>query len=278
MLRVGLIGYPVGHSLSPSFQQPALDALGIEARYDLWPTPPDEVPDRIMSLREPDVLGANVTVPHKAAVVRFLDEVSASGQRAGAVNTVIPRAGRLLGENTDIYGLARSLREAGLDAPGFSAILLGAGGAARGAVLALESLGAAQITVANRTLDRADALLALVPEISGEALALNADGALREVFRHADVVINATSLGWNDEDIPIDRGFLDELPSLAVVMDLTYRETPFLAAARARGLATIDGLPMLVYQGARSFELWTGRDAPVELMMAAALEARSTSS
>ena len=112
-LRLGLIGFPVSHSLSPSFQQPALDALGIDARYELWPTPADEVSARVTSLRAPDVLGANVTGPHKEAVAGVVDDVSAIAKRAGAVNTVISRAGRLTGENTDVPGLERSLREAG---------------------------------------------------------------------------------------------------------------------------------------------------------------------
>ncbi len=277
-VRLGLIGYPVSHSLSPSFQQPALDALGIDAVYELWPTPPDDVPARVESLRAPDVLGANVTVPHKQAVAALLDDISVEGQRAGAINTVIARAGRLRGENTDIPGLARSLRESGFDAPGFAAVLVGAGGASRGAVLALETLGAGHLTVVNRTIGNARELLTVVPEIDSDALALDDHDALASSLRRADLVINATSLGWKDGETPFDPVLFDELPESAVAFDLTYRETPFLLAARERGIRAVDGLAMLVYQGARSLELWTGRDAPVDLMLTAALEARSAAS
>lgn len=277
-VRLGLIGYPVSHSLSPAFQQPALDALGIEATYALWPTPPDAVAARVESLRAPDVLGANVTVPHKQAVAALLDEISIEGQRAGAINTVISRAGRLHGENTDISGLARSLRESGFDLSGFQVVLVGAGGASRGAVLALESLGAGTLTVVNRTIGNARDLLTVVPDIDAETVALDDREALAASLRRADLVINATSLGWKDAETPFDPALLDELPDSAVAFDLTYRETPFLSAARERGIRAVDGLSMLVYQGARSLELWTGRDAPVELMMSAAVEARSAAS
>ena len=108
-VRLGLIGYPVSHSLSPSFQQPALDALGLDATYELWPTSPEEAPARVASLRDADVLGANVTVPHKEAVASLIDELSTHGKRAGAINTVINRAGRLYGENTDITGMASNI-------------------------------------------------------------------------------------------------------------------------------------------------------------------------
>ncbi|MBX3071186.1 MAG: shikimate dehydrogenase [Thermomicrobiales bacterium] len=273
-VRLGLIGYPVEHSLSPSFQQPALNAMGIDAIYELWPTPPDEVPGRVASLRAPDVLGANVTVPHKEAARGLVDEVSVQGQRAGAINTVINDAGRLRGENTDIDGLAASLRESGFRDPGFTVVVLGAGGAARGALLALEALGAARLTIANRSQEKAAALLEVAPEIAGTASGL-AGAACEAALREADLLINTTSLGWKAGETPIDLTLLDLLPAGSVVFDLTYRETSLLQAAGQRGLKSVDGLAMLVYQGARSLELWTGREAPVDLMMAAAMEARS---
>lgn len=273
-LRLGLIGYPVSHSLSPAFQQPALDAMGIDAMYELWATPPETVHERVASLRSPDVLGANVTVPYKEAVAALVDDVSTAGQRAGAINTVVTTAGRLRGENTDIPGMARSLRESGINGAGFAAVVLGAGGAARGALLALESLGAARVTIANRSADKAVALTAVAPEIAGPVTELSGSG-FENALSDADVLINTTALGWNDGETPIDTALLGLLPAHAIVLDLTYRDTLLLTAARERGLKGVDGLAMLVYQGARSLELWTGRDAPVELMMAAAMEARS---
>jgi shikimate dehydrogenase len=272
--RLGLIGFPVEHSLSPAFQQPALDALGIDATYELWPTPPDQVADVMAALREPDVIGANVTVPHKQTVIPFLDELSDTALRAGAVNTIIPRNARLTGDNTDVPGLVRALREAGISEAGFSALLLGAGGAARGAMLALEALGVERVAIANRSPQRAGDIALLVPGIACQPVNL-LPSSLEVVLPTVDLVINATSLGWNPSESPISPDLLRYAREECLVADLTYRDTLLLNSARRYGLRTLDGLPMLVYQGARSLELWTGLDAPVPVMMAAAVEARS---
>ena len=273
-LRLGLIGFPVEHSLSPSFQQPALDALGIDATYELWPTPLEELEQRVATLRDEAVLGANVTVPHKQAVIPFLDQLSDIAARAEAVNTIINRNGKLYGDNTDVFGLARSLTDAGVNQAEFRAVVLGAGGAARGAVLALESLGASLITIANRTPSRAEALAATVPGVAVEITGLESP-ALLESMQAADLVINATSLGWKADEMPVSPAAITQLPKDCLVVDLTYRDTAFLEAAKQLQLRTLDGLPMLVYQGARSLELWTDRPVPVELMMRCALQARS---
>src|SRR5690242_7189756 len=152
----GLIGQPVAHSISPHFQQAAFDALGIAARYERWETAASGLVARVEALREPRFLGANVTVPHKKAVPSLLDEVDETARRAGAVNTIANRNGRLAGSNTDISGFRRALREAGgFDVSGARAIVLGAGGAARAVVLALEQEGAATVGVANRHAGRA---------------------------------------------------------------------------------------------------------------------------
>lgn len=276
-LRLGLIGFPVQHSISPAFQQPALDALGVEARYELWPTPLEELAERVASLREPDAIGANVTVPHKQHVIPFLDQLSVTATRAQAVNTIINRTGMLHGDNTDVFGLARSLTDAGINQQGFSAMVLGAGGAARGVLLALESMGAGRVTVANRTPSRAHELALAFPDCRIEAIGLD-DHGLPEAMESADLLINATSLGWNADELPVPQSMMTLLPIASLVVDLTYRDTTFLQVAKDRGLRTLDGLPMLVYQGARSLELWTQCDAPVELMMQRALDARSARS
>lgn len=273
-LQVGVIGDPVAHSLSPAMQQPALDALGIAATYELWPTTTEDLPARIMGLRAPDVLGANVTVPHKRAVMSLLDEVSPRARRAGAVNTIVRRGDRLLGENTDIDGFATALREVCPDPEGRDALILGAGGAARAVVLALESVSVSQIAVANRSGERLDQLVSDLAPTTVARVPYD-DTALRRAMEAATLVINATALGWNTGESPLSLDLIDALPVDALVVDLTYRETDLLAAARQRGLATLDGLPMLVYQGARSLELWTGRAAPVDLMLAAAAAARA---
>lgn len=272
--RLGLIGCPVAHSLSPSIQQPALDALTVAARYELWSTAVVDLPSRISGLRAPDVLGANVTVPHKLAVMHLLDEVSPVARRAGAVNTIVQRDGHLLGENTDVHGFGAALTEIDPDAAGRPTLILGAGGAARAVALALAERGGARITVANRDPARAGRLAAdLAPtsiRVSGYA-----DDELAAALAGATLLINATSVGWHADEAPLPLGLLDALPTGALVVDLTYRETALLAAARGRGLATLDGLSMLVHQGARSLELWTGRPAPIAIMIEAALRARA---
>lgn len=272
--RLGVIGDPVEHSISPAMQQPALDALGIDATYERWHTPLDALPDRIASLRAADVIGANVTVPHKEHVLPLVDEVSALAQRAGAVNTISNRDGRLLGDNTDVYGLARSLQQHVDVLDGCHAVVLGAGGAARAVVLSLEQVGATRISVLNRSLDRAERLrddLAPAPVVAVEA----DSPAARDALQTANLVINATALGWKRGETPLIAKQVAGLRSDALVVDITYRDTDLLEAARSRGLRTLDGLEMLVYQGARSLEIWTGFEPPVEIMMAAALTARA---
>jgi shikimate dehydrogenase len=272
--RVGVIGDPVAHSLSPAIQQPALDALGVPARYELWPTPAAELPARIAGLRAPDVLGANVTVPHKLAVMAHLDEVAPAARRAGAVNTIINERGRLRGENTDIHGFAASLGEVCSEPAARRVLLLGAGGAARAVVLALAGLGVATIVVANRDPARAGRLAA---DLAPAPLRLvgNDEATLRREVGQATLLINATSLGWHPGEAPLPLADLNVVPAGTLVVDLTYRDTDLLRAARARGLATLDGLGMLVHQGARALELWTGRPAPLPVMMAAGRAARA---
>lgn len=271
--RVGVIGDPVAHSLSPALHQPALDQLGIPATYERWHTPAAELPVRIAGLREPDVLGASVTVPHKIAVMGLVDEVSPLARRAGAVNTVVNRTGALFGDNTDVHGFATSVSEALNGEPPRLAVVLGAGGAARAVVLALEACGAGEIVVLNRDVTRAAGLARDLQPAPVRAATLD-DEPLRSELPRADVVVNATSLGWHAGETPLDLDLLGVLPPSALVADLTYRDTDLLNEAAARGLRTLDGLGMLVHQGARAFALWTGFPAPVETMLAAARRAK----
>jgi shikimate dehydrogenase len=271
-LRVGVIGDPVAHSISPAMHQPALDAMGINATYERWHTPLGELKVRIESLRDPHVLGSNVTVPHKMAVMQFIDEISEIGRRAGAVNTIVNRGGRLSGDNTDVYGFATSLVDAVPDAGDRAALILGAGGAARAVALALDQVGSRRIMIHNRNQERARQLGADLAPLS---LELIGDDCLPEAIGSARIVVNATALGWRSGETPIAVQLLSQSPQDALIADLTYRDTDLLLAARSRGLATLDGLPMLVHQGARALELWTGRTAPVEIMMRAALAART---
>jgi shikimate dehydrogenase len=272
--RLGVIGDPVAHSLSPALHQPALDLLRIPARYERWHTPGDQLPDRIASLREPLALGASVTVPHKVRVLDLVDDVSPAARRAGAVNTVVNREGWLTGDNTDIYGFGVSLREALPGAIPDVALVLGAGGAARAVVLALEASGVREIVVANRDSERVRRLVADLAPAPARPIPFD-DATLASELPRASVLVNATALGWHAGEMPLDARMLDLLPVTAVVADLTYRDTDLLIAAAARGLRTVDGLPMLVHQGARAFELWTGHPAPVATMLEAARRARS---
>jgi shikimate dehydrogenase len=268
-LAVGLIGYPVEHSLSPAFQQAAFDALGIPARYELWPTPPESLDERFRALRSPGVLGANVTVPHKRAAFARVDHVAGRARRAGAVNTVVNRDGVLYGDNTDVPGFLAPLRERGLPLAELAVVVLGAGGAARGILVALGEVGCRQVTVANRTAERAHELA-----VEFGVVAAPLDQRLAPHLARADLLVNATSVGWDGASLPLDATLLDALPATAIVYDLTYHDTPLLQAARRRGLETIDGLGMLVHQGAESFRLWTGQEPPLEVMWRAALAAR----
>jgi shikimate dehydrogenase len=272
--RLGVIGDPVAHSLSPALHQPALDQLGIPAVYERWHTTTADLESRVGGLRDPGSLGASVTVPHKIAVKDLLDEVSPAARRAGAVNTIVNRGGDLFGDNTDIYGFGVTVADGLGGRTPQVAIVLGAGGAARAVVLALEAAGAGEIMVANRDAERADRLARELDPAPVRPMRLD-EAFLRRELSRADVVVNATSLGWHPGETPIALSRLELLPAGALVADLTYRDTDLLLAAQKRGLKTVDGLPMLVHQGARAFELWTGYRAPVETMLAAARAARA---
>ena len=159
---LGIIGHPISHSISPVFQQAALDFCGVDAEYRAYSVAPEEVGEFVAGLRQPSVLGINVTVPHKEAVIPFLDEIDDWATEAGAVNTIVNRRGRLTGHNTDGYGFLRALREgAGFEPKGRATLILGAGGAARGVVLALAREGVGDLTIANRTPERAENLAQL---------------------------------------------------------------------------------------------------------------------
>lgn len=263
--RVGLIGNPVEHSRSPKMQNAAFATLGMDHMYELWHTEDHEVAERVASIRDIDIAGANVTVPHKQAVMEHLDEISEAARRIGAVNTIVPDGDRLVGDNTDAYGFSASILE---KYPGFepgTTVVLGAGGAARAIIVALQQMGASEVLIANRTRNKADALAA---DLDAEAIDWP---ALAEVLPRANVLVNATSLGWHDE-VVLQPEIIARLPEGALAADLTYRDTPFLQSAAAHGMLTLDGAGMLIHQGVRAFELWFGVTPPVNVMRRAALE------
>jgi shikimate dehydrogenase len=280
MQQIILIGDPVAHSRSPAMQNAALAHMGIAAHYAAVQTSAAELPARIAALRDPAYLGANVTLPHKAAVLPLLDELEPEAARIGAANTIYKREGRLIGANTDAPALIDDLLAAGLDPAGRPVVLLGASGAARAAAFALAGAGVSQLLIANRSPERAEELLAdLLLGITNEdgltasgelpptllAMGLD-DPELADYLADCALLINATALGWEGDatplpDPPVGAGCL--------VYDMVYRPTRLLREAAARGARAVDGRGMLARQGALALERWAGRPAPLELMLTA---------
>jgi len=275
---VVLIGFPLRHSVSRHFQQAAFDYYGLDIRYEAWELPKDDLEAAIERLRSAEIAGANVTIPYKERIVGLLDETDSTAALVGAVNTIVVRHGRLRGYNTDGVGFVRSLRHhAGFDPAGKRTVVVGAGGAARAVVFALLREGVAFVTVANRTEERAQELSAAVRRTTPLAGIISVPwSSLSEALSGCDLLVNCTPIGMKHTDqeneSPIEARLI---PSRALVCDLVYNpvETPLLKAARRAGATTLGGLPMLVYQGAASFELWTGKEAPLQLMFKAATEA-----
>jgi len=275
---VGLIGNKLKHSISPQFQQAALDYLGLDIRYEVWETAKDELPNVVEGIRDASRLGANVTIPYKEAVLPLLDDVDNDARRIGAVNTIVNRGGKLTGYNTDASGFMKALREDG----GFSprnkrAVLLGAGGVARAVGFALIGAGVKSLVILNRTQSRGEALAWDLKVSDTEVVALSwKDGKTLTALTECDLLVNCTSVGMKDSagegKSPLGIGLV---PKRALVYDVVYNpiETPLLAAAKKAGARTLGGLPMLVYQGAASFELWTGKSAPIDMMMRVAKRA-----
>ncbi|MEX0781105.1 MAG: shikimate dehydrogenase [Dehalococcoidia bacterium] len=265
----GIIGHPVAHSLSPVFQGAAFAHCGLDVRYELWETTGDGLHARLTNLRGEQYLGANVTIPHKETVIPFLDELGGQSARVGAVNTIVNRGGRLFGFNTDGPGFVAALRnESHFDPAGRSFILLGAGGAARGIAFALAESRAERVDIANRGPHRASRLALATTEAGCDSHALPLDAPLARY----DCIVNCTSLGMKGALENRMPATIEGAKPGALVVDIVYRPeaTPLLAAARAAGHPTLGGLPMLVYQGALAFELWTGVTAPVDVMFEAA--------
>jgi shikimate dehydrogenase len=261
---VGVIGDPVRHSLSPAIHNAAFAALGLDWVYVAFPVPRGRGAAAVAAARDLGLAGLNVTMPHKEDVAAACDDLTPDAAALRSVNTVVSRpGGRMLGDSTDGPGFLAALAEEGIAVGGRRTLVLGAGGAARAVVLALGRAGAS-VVVAARRLEAAAAAALLAP--SGRPVALEAvDGEVGG----ADLVVNATPLGMAGEGPPLDAA---RLRPGQVVVDLVYHpvETPLLAAARATGARTSNGLGMLVHQAARAFSLWTGAEAPLATMRQAA--------
>jgi shikimate dehydrogenase len=278
---LGIIGYPIAHSISPIFQQAALDHCEIDATYQAYEVAPDDVGRFVSGLRRDGAWGINVTVPHKEVVIPHLDEVDDWATAAGAVNTIVNRDGRLTGHNTDGLGFLRALQDEGGFVPeGRRVLILGAGGAARGVVLALSRAKVATLIIANRTLERAQRLAELARSAGTEGVAIPLDGHdLTQEAGVADLIVNCTTIGMShgpdEAGSPLPAA---SIPSTVLVNDLVYNplETPLLKAASQAGATCLGGILMLVYQGAASFEMWTGQEAPVAVMLEAATKAMAS--
>jgi shikimate dehydrogenase len=265
---VGVIGWPVAHSMSPAMHNAAFASLGLDWRYLALPVEPERVGEAVRGLRALGFAGANVTVPHKQAVMAHLDRVSPAAQAIGAVNTIVIRDDRLLGDNTDWLGFLAALREEGFEPEGRCCAVLGAGGAARAVVYALASAGAT-VTVYNRTAARAESLVGgLSASLPGAPLHARPLTALGEISNETELLVNTTSLGmWPETEASPWPAALP-LPSHLAVCDLVYNppQTLLLTQAQAAGARAIGGLGMLVHQGAAAFEMWTGHHPPTEVM------------
>jgi shikimate dehydrogenase len=274
-----LLGQPVAHSHSPALHNAAFAALGIDANYEAWDVSPDGLGKAVEALRRADCMGANVTAPHKQAVVQFVDEVSDEVVALGALNTIVNTDGRLSGANTDARGFARWMREAAIDPAGRPAVVLGAGGAARAVVWALADSGASSILVLNRTSARADDLVdSLRPHIARTEMRSGPLAAAAEAQPTPwGVVINATSLGHHGAAPEVHPSWYSP-DSVAIELAYNPPETGFMVAARAAGARAENGLGMLLHQAALAFERWTGQAPPMDVYESALKQRSSASS
>ena len=273
-IRLGIFGWPVAHSKSPQMHESAASALGIELRYERFEVAPDDLADAVERKHEAGIDGYNLTVPHKEAIMALIDEVAPAARAIGAVNTVVRVDGRYIGHNTDAPGLVRSLEEAGVQVGDARVVVVGAGGAARAAVVGLANAGASEVTVLSRRPEQGEALVRSL----GARVECALDAApLSEAswsFETATLLVQATSATL--ESNPGAFAFaaalpIDALPAEAAVVDMVYKplKTSVLARAEERGLSIVDGLGMLLHQGAIAFEMWTGFEPPLDVMRSA---------
>lgn len=272
-----LIGWPVGHSVSPAMHNTAYEDLGFDGLYVALQIPSESLEQGVRAMQLFGFMGCNVTIPHKKEVMAFMDELDDSAQACGAVNTVLFRDGKLKGYNTDGTGFVRGMREkGGFDPAGKTGLIAGAGGAALGVAFALAAAGTGKLLIVNRTVSKAEALASELnkkyPGIA-EAFALTEDNESTAIKR-SDYVVNTTNLGMmpNVDTVAIDTSLLE---ARHFVSDVVYAplETRLLREAKARGCRTMNGIWMLVYQGLEAIRIWTGLDASPLVMHDAAVAA-----
>lgn len=271
----GIFGYPIGHSLSPLMHNTAFAHHGIDAVYLPFAVHPAQVESAVKAVAALHIRGVNVTIPHKQAVMPWLDTLAPEARLIGAVNTIHLQDGRLHGYNTDGLGFLRSLEEAGGTVVGRTVLLLGAGGAARAIAVQLCLAGIRRLYLSNRTLARAEELASFLkqhlPQTDISVVAMGAS-SLATHLPHTDIVVNATAVGMHADDPMVLP--LTTLRPQHLVCDIVYRplHTPLLRLAQDQGAQTVDGLGMLLHQGATAFEIWTGESFPLTLIRAKLLE------
>ncbi|MCS7198965.1 MAG: shikimate dehydrogenase [Caldimicrobium sp.] len=253
----GIIGDPVSHSLSPVMHNLAFRELQIKAVYGAFRVKKEELLQAIEAIKVLGIRGVSVTIPHKESIISYLDEVSEVCRVIGAVNTVVRREGKLVGYNTDWIGVMRAFEARGVDLKGKRVVIIGAGGASRAVIYACKKAGVSKIVLYNRTWERSRKL--------AQEFALEAKPWEALDQAEGDIIIQTTSVGLKSKESPISS---ETLKNFSIAMDIVYLplKTKFLEDAEKRGLLTIDGLQMLLYQGVEQFKLFTGLEAPVKLL------------
>ena len=269
----GVIGEPIEHTLSPLMHNAAFEALKIDYVFLAFRVKPAEVECAVNGMRALNIRGLNVTMPHKSSVIKHLDRVDLSAQIVNSVNTILNKENLLFGFNTDGVGAFKALKENGVELKGRKVLLLGAGGAAR-AIAYTIAKEADELAVLNRTVKQAQALAKLLEKSFNKKISTGSlsPSDIQSNLQDSDILINATSVGMKPkaEESPVPPKLLR---SNLAVMDIVYNplETKLVKDAKAAGARVVSGVEMLIYQGAASFELWTGKSAPVEVMRQAAL-------
>lgn len=270
MERYGIIGHPIAHSLSPLMHNRAFEILGRSARYDAHDVPPEQLSGVVTRFAAEGITGFNVTLPHKHAIMAYLDEVDEAAQQIGAVNTVVRRNGTWFGTNTDAYGCTQTLAPMANRIRKANVLLIGAGGSARAVLYAiLREFDPAEISIATRTIAKAEELSRhfqhLTPGIRIRTFTTSND-ILKTLVASATLLINTSPVGMSPHvtasPLPAGIGFRPE----HVVFDLIYNppQTTLLRTAAAAGATTLGGIEMLLHQGARAFEIWTGQRMPLD--------------
>jgi len=277
----GIFGHPLSHTLSPAMHEAAFRELGIEAHYIVLDLAPAVFKELMRQTSRISLSGFNVTVPYKETVIPYLDQVRPEARAIGAVNTVYRERKKWVGTNTDMEGFLLALmKDGGFRPSGKRAVILGAGGAARAVVYGLAREGASEILISDCFPEKADKIARDMCQLFPRAVfqaALAGTPEVKEAVQKADVIINATPLGLKPSDpLVVPESWIPRAGhSKKFLMDLVYNPavTPFLKAGKRKGHETLNGLGMLLYQGARALEHWTGRKAPVPVMRHALLQA-----